>query len=194
MATGKANMQSPNSMTMPPNLAERRHRRHVAVPNRGEGLKRPPGRSRDAAEMLGLRAALQEVNDGGGKYEQHHHQQKRAEQRAPFMRYHPLQRLQRRRVADEFEQPEQPQQAQGAEVEGKDLVDVPGQEREQVDDHHRSHRDEPRPLGRQACQQRDLDRATVKTITEKALKASNSAPILRRRNRRSPRRRPRRWQ
>jgi hypothetical protein len=45
--------------------------------------------------------------------------------------------LQRRRVADEFEQPEQAQDPQGPQVERDELMQIPRQDREQVDDHHR---------------------------------------------------------
>jgi hypothetical protein len=134
--------------------------------------------------MLGLEVALEEVDDGGGKQEQHHHQQERTEQRAPFMRNHPLQRLQRRRVPDELQQSELAQHPQDPQVHGYEGMQVPGQNRKQVDDHHRPHCEfgpcAPGGRRRNSGMSTELhSRKTysmVKTITEKVLKASSSDP------------------
>lgn len=161
MATGRAkHAQAEQHDDAAEHLTERRDGGHIAIADRGEGLERPPGRGGDAAEVLGLRVPLEEVDHGGREQEQHHHQKKGAEQCAPFMRHHSFQRLQRRRVAHELEQPEQPQHPQHPEIDGHDRVDVPRQNGEQVDDHHRPHREfEPRAPMRQMVQQRNLNRA-----------------------------------
>ncbi len=118
-------------------LAPRRDWDDVAITDGGERGEAPPRRRRDRAEFVGLRVALEEIDDRGREQEQHHHHQQGAEQRAIFIGEHPLHGLERRRVAQQLEQPEQAEQAQGAEIDREDRIEIPGRESEQVDDHHR---------------------------------------------------------
>ena len=68
-------------------------------------------------------------------------------------------RLQRGRIAHELEQPEQAEHPEASEIDGDKGLKVPGQHREQVDDHNRPERDaELRPPRGHAAQPRN-DRA-----------------------------------
>ena len=60
----------------------------------------------------------------------------RAPSSAPiFIGNHPAERLQRRRVTHEHEQAEQPEHPKQAKIQRIHPVQIPGQKREQVDDH-----------------------------------------------------------
>ena len=144
-------------------LAPGRDRHDVAIADGGQRRQGPPGGSGNGAEFVGLRLALEEIDDGGREQHQHHHEEERTEQRAIFVGDDALQRQERRRIAQQFEQPEQTEQAQdpqGAQVERHEQVDIKGQDGEKVDDHHRPKREvQPRAPMRHAAIQRNLDRA-----------------------------------
>jgi hypothetical protein len=84
--------------------------------------------------------AFDQIHAGRREQQQYQNDEKRAEQRPVFIGNDPAERLQRRRVAHEHEEAEEPEHPKQAQIQRIQPVQIPGQKREEVDDHHRPHR------------------------------------------------------
>ncbi len=90
-----------------------RERHDVAVARRGEGDDGPPHRPRQAAELLGLAHALQQVGRGGGEHQHDAEQDQHAGDRRAFVGHDAGERAEGGRVQPELEDPQDAEHRRG---------------------------------------------------------------------------------
>jgi hypothetical protein len=118
-------------------LAERRDRHDVAVADRGEGGEAHHAAAGIEPNLSGWAARSSMYIAVEVEQEQHKDDKERGEQRPILIGEHAAERLQRGRVAHELEQAEQAKHPEDPEIQRKHKVQIPGQEREQVDQQDR---------------------------------------------------------
>ena len=114
-------------------LAERRHRHHVAIADRAKRDDRPPHRLRNGAELVGLNIALDRIEQRGEQQHRAGQDHDATEQRAALGMECRQQRTQRRRIAHQFEKRQHAEQHQRRAV-AHGQRDCRRQEGHQIDD------------------------------------------------------------
>ena len=118
-------------------LAERRHRHHVAIADGAERHDRPPHRLRNGAEFVRLHIVLDRIEQRGEQQHRAGQDHEAAEQRAPLGVQRRQQRAQRRRIAHQLEERQHAEQHQRVAV-AEHQRDRRRQECQQIDDAERA--------------------------------------------------------